>query len=44
MNRERYEDEFIELGSASLDTKGGPRGHEDTEGSLWLMGGALTED
>ena len=44
MNREHREDDLIDLGSASVETKGGPMGYEDSERTLWLHSVSLTED
>jgi hypothetical protein len=44
MNREYYEDDLIDLGTASVETKGGPMGYEDSERTLWLHSLSLTDD
>lgn len=44
MNRELCDDDFIDLGAASVETRGGAMGYEDAERTLWLHGLALTDD
>lgn len=44
MNREHHDDDLIDLGSASVETKGGPMGYEDSEGTLWFHSLGLTDD
>jgi hypothetical protein len=44
MNDEHHQDELINLGAASAETKGGPMGYEDSERTLWLHGAGLSED
>lgn len=44
MNCEQNEDDLIDLGIASVETKGGPMGYEDSERTLWLHGPGLFED
>ena len=44
MNREHLQDDLIELGIASVETKGGPMGYEDFERTLWFHGVGLAED
>lgn len=44
MKRECHEDELIDLGAATGETKGGPMGYEDSERTLWLHGVGLTQD
>lgn len=44
MNREYHEDELIDLGIATSETKGGPMGFEDQERTLWFHGAGLTSD
>jgi hypothetical protein len=41
MNREH--DDLIELGTASVETRGGPKGFEDVDGTLIPRSG-LTDD
>jgi hypothetical protein len=43
MNGEHLQDELIELGVASIETKGGPIGFEDSEATLRVKTG-LTDD
>ncbi len=44
MNREYRDDELIDLGTASVETRGGPMGYEDLERTLWFHGVGLTRD
>jgi hypothetical protein len=44
MNREDLENDLVELGVASSDTKGGPMGFEDAERTLWLHSLGLFDD
>ena len=44
MNREHLNDEPIELGAVTAETKGGPMGYEDLERSKWLHGLGLADD
>ncbi len=44
MNEEEHRDDPIELGRASVETKGGPLGYEDQERTLWMHGVCLTDD
>ena len=44
MNRERHQDELIELGVASVDTKGSLSGMHDDEEDGWRFGFGLTND
>jgi hypothetical protein len=43
MNRE-HEDDLIELGTATTETKGGPMGIEDQERTRWFPGLGLSDD
>jgi hypothetical protein len=43
MNPE-HEDDLVDLGSASSETKGGPMGFEDSERTYWLNGAGLAQD
>ena len=43
MNPQIRDEEVVDLGAASIATKGGAMGYEDHEGTLWLRGG-LTDD
>jgi hypothetical protein len=40
---EYCDDDLLDLGVASIATKGGAMGYEDHEGTLWVRGG-LTDD
>lgn len=44
MNREYLGEDLLDLGVASVETRGGPMGYEDEEGTLWLHGGGLAPD
>lgn len=44
MNRDNPHDELVELGSVTLETKGGTMGYEDQERSKWLHGLGLADD
>ena len=44
MNREQHQDDLIELGVATTETKGGPMGYEDSERTLWFHGAGLSDD
>lgn len=44
MNREHLQDDLIELGVATAETKGGPMGYEDSERTLWFHGVGLSDD
>ena len=44
MKHDKSNEQVIELGSVSLDTKGGPMGSEDAERTYWLHGLGLTRD
>jgi hypothetical protein len=39
-----YENELLILGTVTADTKGGPMGFEDSEGTFWVKATGLTED
>jgi hypothetical protein len=43
MNREHENDELIELGAASVETKGGPFGRDDHRGGLIQVEGLSDE-
>jgi hypothetical protein len=43
MNPE-LEDDLVDLGSATTETKGGPMGFEDSERTFWLTGAGLDQD
>jgi hypothetical protein len=43
MNRD-HENDLIDLGAVTAETKGGPMGFEDAEGTLWLNDFGLTQD
>jgi len=43
MNRDHLQDDLIDLGAASVETKGGPIGFEDQERTL-QPGAGLTDD
>lgn len=43
MNREYLQDDLIDLGAATVETRGGPIGFEDEEGTLKVALG-LTDD
>ena len=44
MNREYHQSDLIELGVASVDTKGALTGMHDDEEDGWRFGLALTDD
>lgn len=44
MNDKHLEDDMIDLGVATDETKGGPMGAEDSERTLWLHGLGLADD
>jgi hypothetical protein len=44
MNRQYDQEDLIELGTASEETKGGPWGVDDYRGSLMLGDVGLTQD
>ena len=44
MNREHLQDDIIDLGIASVETKGGPMGFEDSEGTKWYHNSCLADD
>ena len=45
MNRDELQDDLIELGIASVETKGGPMGVTlDAERTKWYHGIGLTDD
>lgn len=44
MNREHVDDELLDLGSASVETRGGPMGYEDQERTLWFHALGLSDD
>lgn len=45
MNREnRHDDELIDLGVATIETRGGPMGFEDSERTLWYHSLSLCDD
>lgn len=44
MNYERHDNELLDLGAASVETKGGPMGYEDLERTLWFHGVGLSND
>ena len=44
MNGQHREEDLVELGAASTETKGGPMGYEDAERTLWFHSLGLTDD
>lgn len=44
MNQEQLDDELLDLGRASAETKGGPMGYEDQERTLWVHGLGFSDD
>ena len=44
MNADNGHDDLIDLGAASVETRGGPMGYEDSERTLWVHSLGLTED
>jgi len=44
MDRDYRNDDFIDLGAASAETKGGAMGFEDQERTKWLNGLGLADD
>ncbi len=44
MNREDMHDDLVDLGTATIETKGGPTGYEDLERTFWLQSQGLTQD
>lgn len=44
MNNLQCEDALVDLGAATIETKGGPMGYEDQERTLWFHGSGLAED
>jgi hypothetical protein len=43
MNFEQ-EDDLVDLGSATAETRGGPMGFEDSERTYWVTGAGLAQD
>ena len=39
-----YKDELLILGTVTADTKGGPMGFEDSEGTYWVKAAGLNQD
>ncbi len=44
MDREDHDEELIDLGAASAETRGGAMGYEDQERTKWLNGLGLADD
>jgi hypothetical protein len=44
MKSKRRDNDPIDLGAASVETKGGSMGYEDQERTKWLNGLGLTDD